>query len=162
MITVFWGFAGQKVSRLKHFSGYTSKLKRAQLQINAKSQSCVAYSSSCVWNDWLLPAGLPNCSLKQNWMRLHRVDENDMTEQILDVKRRRKSTTESKKKKKRARSTTDWLGCIPSLVPFFSFLLSSAGFIVIGIYKISPSPSSLFSFRLSFQTPFVQKALLFS
>lgn len=109
------------MSWLKHFSEYTSKLKCAKLQINVKSQSCRVYSSSCLWNDRLLfPACSPNCSLKQNWMRLHRVDENDTTEEILYMKRRRKFTTESKKDEK-SQINNSLVGLHTVLCPFFLF-----------------------------------------
>lgn len=90
-----------------------------------------------------------------NWMRLHRVDETDKMEQILYMERRRKFTTKSERNRSEINNRPVGLHTALSLLVSLSFLSSSAGFIVIGIYEISPS--SLFSFLFSFQAPLFKR-----
>lgn len=105
---------------------------------------------------WMFFRGcLPNWSLKRNWMQLYEADVKNEKEQILWMKRRRKLSTESE----RDRHQQDgWAPRCPR--PFcLSLLLSSSAGLIVTIYKISLSPSSLFSFLLFLPDIFAQKAL---
>lgn len=77
----------------------------------------------------------------------------------LHEKKRRKTEREVKEREQRSTTQTGWAAYQPQPLSLSFLLSSSAGLNLIGIYKISHSPSSLFSFVLPLQTHFVQKAL---